>query len=328
MPRVKPRAAWLHGLQTLIVLAILAAIGFVLMRSWQEIRQVAWRPEPAPALLATCLMIIAVLEAAFAWAWLTRQLDGCRIALEKITSVFLYGNTARYLPGSIWNYLARGYLGSQEGLAVRRVWTASLGEILGITGAGFLVYLVSLAWPHNHIPLLPIPALLACLGLALLVSSPPVMRGLSQRDLPEWFPRWPGLPSNPEQAAVAPSALFRYMLVLVPICTQMGLAFYVFARSLYPLPLHYLPEATGLWNIAILLGLLALGVPHGLGVREGLLAWGLSAALPAPAALAIAVLARLWVVICELLATGFWWLYQWGKAKYYQSIIDDQGSKH
>jgi uncharacterized membrane protein YbhN (UPF0104 family) len=48
-------------------------------------------------------------------------------------------------------------------------------------------------------------------------------------------------------------------------------------------------------------GYLAVFVPGGLGVREGLYALLLTAYVPPPMAVAIAILCRLWLTACELL---------------------------
>jgi hypothetical protein len=58
--------------------------------------------------------------------------------------------------------------------------------------------------------------------------------------------------------------------------------------------------------IAGLAGVLAVFVPAGLGVREGVLAWMLAPRLGIGATLAIALLARVGLVGCEIAAWGIW----------------------
>lgn len=70
-------------------------------------------------------------------------------------------------------------------------------------------------------------------------------------------------------------------------------------------PIDFLASARA-FLIAGLAGVLAVFVPAGLGVREGALAWMLAPRFGIGTALAIALLARVGLVGCELAAWGVW----------------------
>jgi uncharacterized membrane protein YbhN (UPF0104 family) len=77
--------------------------------------------------------------------------------------------------------------------------------------------------------------------------------------------------------------------------------------SIYPLSLRQMPEVIGGFSFSIIVGLIAIGIPQGLGVREGVLTLSLQALVPLPVAVSISLFSRFWLVLCELLATLLWW---------------------
>ncbi|NJP06510.1 MAG: hypothetical protein HC837_13240 [Chloroflexaceae bacterium] len=100
----------------------------------------------------------------------------------------------------------------------------------------------------------------------------------------------------------------RALLLLLPgyaagwtIC---GLSLYLLIWSVYPLPLTSLPQVMGMFSLAWALGFLSFITPSGLGVREGVLSYLLSLLIPVPMALLLALMARVWLTVAELLCFG------------------------
>ena len=63
------------------------------------------------------------------------------------------------------------------------------------------------------------------------------------------------------------------------------------------------------YALSVSLGMLLIVLPAGLGAREGLLTLILSAAIPTPAAAAVAILSRFIVTAIDVLAALVGWLY-------------------
>ena len=97
--------------------------------------------------------------------------------------------------------------------------------------------------------------------------------------------------------------LLRYLVVWL----AMGLSFAALARALTPYPLDVVPYLVASWAAAYVIGYLSLLTPSGLGVREGILALLLTEVFAAPLPTVIAIVARLWMVLAELLAPGWRW---------------------
>jgi hypothetical protein len=79
-------------------------------------------------------------------------------------------------------------------------------------------------------------------------------------------------------------------------------------------------------DAAYAVGFLALVTPAGLGVREGVLTLALAQVMPAGAALAVALLSRLWMMLVELLGAGLMQLLGRGRAARQLADPDGPGS--
>lgn len=289
--------AWQGRLQGMLAAAIVLVMGATLVQRWDEVRAQPWQVAPAPLALSVILVVGAILLWALVWAVVVRQLGAAETPIRQIASVYLYGNLARYLPGAVWNLLARAYLGQRLGLGQRRLWTATVIDLTVAIATGLLVYAATVAGGG---PAVVSPLLVAACSLALFaLVSPPALRlvdratrrGAGASDVLGW------------------RAYGAYVLMSGVVWTWIGGAFFLFVAGLYPVEPTFVLPAMGLWSISVVAGLIAVGVPQGLGVKEGLLAFGLSAAVPAPVAVAVALASRLWLIVCDALAVGLWWCF-------------------
>jgi glycosyltransferase 2 family protein len=87
-----------------------------------------------------------------------------------------------------------------------------------------------------------------------------------------------------------------------------GIAFYLFTSSITPTPLEQLPAFIAMNAGAYWIGYVSFLTPSGLGFREGALAWMLSSFFPAPFAIALSLVARLWTTAGELLGVTLVWI--------------------
>ncbi len=86
------------------------------------------------------------------------------------------------------------------------------------------------------------------------------------------------------------------------ICwTIYGLAFYFFIKSISNASFFMIFALTAVFASSYIIGFLSFFVPGGLGVREGVMSASLSTLLPAPIAISIALLSRVWLSAAEIL---------------------------
>lgn len=83
--------------------------------------------------------------------------------------------------------------------------------------------------------------------------------------------------------------------------------FFFFIKSIYPIRIVQLPIISSIYPFAWSIGFLSLITPSGLGVREGVLSMFLTTCLPPVTATLVALLARLWMVITEVVLAGVAW---------------------
>jgi uncharacterized membrane protein YbhN (UPF0104 family) len=312
VPQVKsPNRLWIGRLQAAFVGLIVGSITVLLIRLWGQIRRIPWRFNGLHLSLSVVLLVTGIVSWAIVWSWMLQQLGKRRLPLRETASVYIYGNAAKYVPGAIWNYFARVYLGQRQGMEVRQMWIANLIEILVSLCTGLILYGGSLLWPHIHRSLLPKQLIVTLITALLAVVSPPALRVLDS--LVRRLQRQGG--SQHQPILLSWGSFARYILFSCITWLLIGLAFYFLVQSVYPLPLNYLPEAIGVWSLSVVVGLAAVGIPQGLGVKEGILVMAMNAIVPLPVALSISVLSRVWLIACDLVATLAWWLIETALAK-------------
>lgn len=105
--------------------------------------------------------------------------------------------------------------------------------------------------------------------------------------------------------AMLPMAkIFRFLGVYLFLWVFLGIAFFLFIKSFFPVAVSQLFVVTGIYAFAWSIGFLSVITPSGLGVREGILSLLLINVLPPATATLVALLARLWTLTAELLLGG------------------------
>ena len=250
-----------------------------------------WNPTMLAASAITALLAYQALFVA--WLMMLRRAGYFRREyVSRYARVWWVSYLYRYVPGKVLLVVERARLGAPLGIPPAAGAAMPVIETLLAVLAGCAVSLLAVAW------YLPDPdrALLGIVGMALaiVVLLPIAYRFMSER---EWVRN-----RYPELASIAFSS--RDLLVLsIPFLVHylvLGTAFYLFAATVYPLPLSDLPGICGIFALSHVLGLVALFAPGGLGVREGALAVQLDHMVPAGIADALALGARAWFMAIEL----------------------------
>jgi uncharacterized membrane protein YbhN (UPF0104 family) len=271
---------------------ILRALGLNLA----EIRSVdlaSWEVNWGLFSLASLVLLVAYLYSAALWGLMVREIGGHEMGLLPSLRVFFTANLGRYLPGKLWQIAGLAYLSKAEGVpASTATGSAVLGQVFSLAGATLVGSGVLLASRGG-----------AGLGgewtagvlLVLLVgfTIPAVLRQI----LRLWFRI--ARTGAPEGVRTGATFGLRWMGLYAFGWTLQGLAFWILVRSL-GLDLTAF-EGLPAYPAAYVLGYVALFAPAGIGVREGMLIACLQPALGLSAAWAVALMARLWTTVMELL---------------------------
>lgn len=307
IPKPEPQNIWKRALRWVVQIAVIGAIGFFLVqtvvRNWQEVANFFWQFNPW--LLAASLILLAgtLFYMIVLWRWLLARL-GSRIPLKSAFRIFSISSLGRYLPGKVWQVVGMVYLGKREGVRPEAgVWAALLAQILAVL-SGILIVVFSFLIEQERLltPLLEQIGVLQRVSLWWLILPLAVILALLHPRILQWATNLllRILKRAPIRFKLSYWGLLGFFLLYITSWLLYGTAFYLFLASVNPLPITDWILVTGGFTGAYIVGLLAIFVPGGLGVREGLLAVFLAGLVGSGVAVALSFGQRLWFTAVEL----------------------------
>jgi len=286
---------WSRSLSALLIVAIFGLLAWQLARDWHSLPPGFLSSARHLALLASLAALIpALLVVSLRWGITLRAIN---IPIDLWTSVRIWflSQSARYVPGGVWTYVSRFYLGRSE-IAQEAIVASMILETGLRIVSEMLVFLLSLPfWADTgFIGAETVLLLIGGTGLGLLLLHPALLERLSRTTLLR-------------RAGLRPVDLsgLRYRTVLMLLAyyilsvIMVGGAFYLMAAALYPVPVRLLPLLTGSLAVSVVLGFLVPLAPSGWGVREGVLAFLLSQLMPSSVAIVVSIAARIWLTLGE-----------------------------
>lgn len=265
------------------VLAALTALFVVLevVRQWDGLVEVVRAADPWWLVAAGA--VFAIGEAGYALVWpATLRRTGHPVPVATASATFLVTQTAKFVPGSVWQHVGRVGTGERIGVPKRVIAGALVLEAAAsVAAALFLAALVGTAAPLLvDAPGQGLRALELAAGVAAVVLVPEAARRAAGR--------------VGGRAPIAPGA---YALVV---------AWHVVVWALYGTGAGLLSvglggpfvDAVGAFCLSWVVGLVVVGAPAGLGVREAVMAAALTPVAGADVALAVTIGSRaVWTVV-------------------------------
>ena len=284
---------WRNILQLIIVIVILAFWGQVLVANWDEIASYPWRLSWTSLLQSLVVLMVQMFLVSTIW-WRALTLMGKSLPWRQGTAIWLRAQIARYIPGGVWDVAGRLVLGQQAGVDKRRM-SASVGLEMGLQVlSASLFLLVALIIGADASVRAYLPFVLLIIAGSLVMLTPPVFSTLINWGLK--ILRRPPLHLN-----ISYGNILSLFLLRVFAHGLKGLAFFLFARGLSPIPWSAAPLMISAFVGAWLIGYLAVFVPTGIGVREGALVLLLGPQFPFGLATASAIGYRVWIALRDLL---------------------------
>lgn len=290
---------------TLIFLLVsLAAVVLAFSRTWGDWSGVAgsteanWRVRPVWLAGAVASSATALWMSGAVWGALFRA-SGGRTGIRQAALAWLGSNLGRYLPGKIWQVTGLvGYLRTRGDSGAGALATLLVFQsVMLATGAGLgLATLGTRAFQGFG----PWPIVLGALGVAVALT-PPALRlvvRLGQRLLRE--------PGDPEPVSIGGKILVRTVVGGLVVWSLHGFGFWALLQGLVAENPVDLIVACGVFSTSYVIGYLAVIAPGGMIVREGAITSLLSASasISLGPAVAVALAARLWATVAELIAFG------------------------
>lgn len=302
---MKRAGRWLWRAVQLVVLALLGwALWHRLAPELARVRPedlTRWRPAPGPLLLSFALLLGVYGLTAFLWRRILRDISGRQANARATVKVFFLAGLGRYVPGKVWAVAGMAFLAGREGLPpLGATAAAALGQITFLTTGLLFLALVLPGYGGLGAGILAALAGLAALVAAVVFLS---ASGPGAR-LRHWVGHHVG-----ERAArafeifdrIRPRTAILWGLGYLGAWALLGAAFTVFCAAFLPVRANALRVLAGSVAASYLAGYLVLVAPAGIGVREGVMTALLSTIMPAPAAVVVAVVSRVWFTAAEVL---------------------------
>jgi uncharacterized membrane protein YbhN (UPF0104 family) len=287
---------WLKPLEWGLALLVLAAIARYLVREWDRLASRPWDVDWALLGLGSALVVLAYSGFVLLWRHVVSSLGG-RLTVADAHRIWYFGNLARYVPGKVLQLAGTAYLARAKGVSpVLTVGSVVVAQLFVIV-AGLILTLAVLPGSGFPLPGGSTASLAVAGGLSVLLLTP----------LFDHAHRLGLRLAGRDEAHVRVPVKTRLGLGLGYLAAWIvfGLGFALFVRSVSDPAAGSIPALMGICTAGYLAGWVAVFVPGGLGVREGVYALLLAEVLPGPVAAAVAILSRLWLTAVEILVAVF-----------------------
>jgi hypothetical protein len=305
MPSLRDVAAR-RWLRVGLAVAVVAVVGFfftrALLANLDALRGVSFRVD-GWIVTAVLLFAVAVVVSGWLWGAMTGELSGSRVPVGEAVRVHSLSWLLKYVPGQVGSVVnkitwAQGYGISKVLVTLTFVYENAF-LLIGSLVPPAIVLIVFGAFDITGSGMLL--AAMASLVPLLALTNRRVFRWctnlLARRTLKRDVPRDYFLGSG--------QALRYQLLYLLPRVVN-GAGFVAIAVSMLDVPATaYLPLAAA-YIIAGAVGILAVFVPSGIGVRESVIVLLTAAYLPVEEAIVLSLAARLYATIADGVVAGLY----------------------
>lgn len=228
------------------------------------------------------------------------DLGGPRLGAFEAVRLFMIANLGRYLPGKVWQIAGLAVLARGRGVpAATATGAAVLGQGIALVAATLVGLGALLGGPPEVRRYGLVVA--TVLGLAVAVGLVPAV---FRRVAAAWF----RLARQEPPVGLGSLHAVRWLVLFVLNWVLYAFSFWVLAAS-FGHAADLVPIASA-FAAAYVLGYLMLFAPAGVGVREGFLVLFLTPWLGGAAAAVLAVVARIWSTLVELVPAAAFWLHR------------------
>jgi len=246
--------------------------------------------------LSSLLLLAGYFLTGVVWALIVTNLGGPEVPVVDAIRVFMIANLGRYVPGKVWQIAGLAVLAKDLGVPAQTAAAAAvLGQGVALVGATLIGLQAVAALSLPGLPRWVIVA--AIFGAAFVGLLPPVFRAATGL----WF----RLARTPEPEHLRPSQAVVWLALGVLNWLLFAGAFWILVRGL-GLEVSLIPAASA-FAAAYVLGYVMIFAPAGLGVREAFLITLLTPHTGPASAGGIAVIARLWTTVIEVVPAATFW---------------------
>lgn len=237
------------------------------------------------------------------WRFILKDLGAQELpAFRVLADIYAKAWMGRYIPGTFTWIAGKVYLASQMGISKSRLAVASLLEggmqIIAISSVSLLI----LGFDSRlNVISSQVKIVMGIIGLALLIVLSPKVFNRLIRSAYKLIRRQ----EAHEELSTNGRTVVRAFILYAIGAFITGTSYFFFTRAIVPtIGWHEYFYIIGTFNLAGAIGMAALFVPSGLGVREGVQLVLLSSIMPKEMALIVTVASRLWSAAVDVLFYG------------------------
>ena len=285
------------GVAWLLVLAVLGFFAKTLIDNWQNLDGVEMQID-VWGVLSLVSFVLAVVVSGALWGKLLNSLSsGAVVSIKDAIRIHCASWLLKYIPGQAGSYLNKLAWGQKNGFTKKVITTSFIYEnVLMVLAAGILslpiATMMSDRLPSNLASFLPY--LLVVLVASMLLPS--VFRALLNTMMR--LARRDRFASGDFLSGVS---IFNFQIQYLLPRLLNGIGFVLLAVSILPMiePSMYVGLGAS-YIVAGVIGMLAIFVPGGLGVRESVIVVLASAYLPIEQAIVLSLVARLYSTLADI----------------------------
>jgi uncharacterized membrane protein YbhN (UPF0104 family) len=279
-----------------VIAACFVYIFLTIGRNLESLRETEFTFRLLPLVASFPFAVGYLLGRGLIWHLVVRRMIG-RFPVHADLLSWMSSLLGKYLPGKVFLLFGRVYFYRGSGATTGQVSLCFLIEACCSGLATLLVFGSAVTWQRTAALGVLKPVMAAVAAVLLIATHPAVLRAginavlrLAKRPELEIRLRW--------------RDVLGWTLLLSVNWLILGAGFYLLLRAIIDVPPTLYLFVTGAFAVAGIVGVLVLFAPSGIGVREGVMTFVLSAVLPAGVAAVAAILARVWMTLAEALCSG------------------------
>lgn len=307
-----------------VAILIVAAIIFAVASEWggspgrpgirDAVRALAW-----PSVVLSLLAVFAgTVTGVLAWRALLAD-EGHPLSPIPAARIFLVGQLAKYLPGSVWSVVLQADLATRERVPRGRAFTTSLVFVGLSLSTGLTVGLLGLPVlaTARHATLW---WLLAAWPLLVIASLPPVLTRLVNLVLRL-------LRKNPLPRQLSWSGVLTACGWLTGTWIFFGVHLWLLANAVGAPGIGGLVRSVGGFALAMTAGVVFVIAPSGAGIREIVIVAALAPVMASAEAFGLAVVSRVLFIIVDVTAAGAAAISARRQLRYAQAVAAGESSE-
>lgn len=285
----------------LTVLIVLCAGYFffrAFQRNWADIRAHDFRLSVGHLIGSALAYAVAVLLGTWAWGLSINALSSGKVDFRQSVAVVNASSLTKYIPGKLWSYALQMYWLDGLGFSKALIVYVNLMNLAISLGVSLILGLLCLALTVSTVPLVPLLAVIAglvVLDICAILFNRAVLNGLITL-VNRWFKR------EFSYFRFERSLLLKLHAIHVTSALIQSVGIYAFCFAIgYPIAWRTGLLVIGSGLVGEVAGFLAIIVPGGIGVREGLMYALMGGASTGSLAIVMPVASRLLTMAVDVL---------------------------